>query len=288
MLAERLSTAGGAIASIKAQKYAIVNADDPQHQFFLAAAPQHAVRLTYAIESAADIRAEGIETSASGSHMHVLTPWGRSKLRLRLPGSFNVQNALAALSVALTQGVSLEEATAALETIHGVRGRMQLIEQGQPFTLIVDYAHNPDSFTQVMRMLRPTVQGRMLAVFGSAGERDREKRPLQGAIAAQWCDLLILTDEDPRAEDRERILAEIAAGAEQAGKRQGSGYLLIPDRRAAIRAACEHARRDDMVLLLGKGHETSIEYADGKHPWDEASEARAALHALGWQNTPKG
>jgi UDP-N-acetylmuramoyl-L-alanyl-D-glutamate--2,6-diaminopimelate ligase len=159
---------------------------------------------------------------------------------------------------------------------------MERIDQGQPFSLIVDYAHNPDSFTQVMGMLRPLVSGRMIAVFGSAGERDREKRPQQGAIAARFCDLLILTDEDPRAEDREAIIAEIAAGAEQAGKAPGSGYLSIPDRPAAIRAACERARPGDMVLLLGKGHETSIEYADGKHLWNEIARARAALRELGW------
>jgi UDP-N-acetylmuramoyl-L-alanyl-D-glutamate--2,6-diaminopimelate ligase len=133
-----------------------------------------------------------------------------------------------------------------------------------------------------MGMLRPLTTGRMIAVFGSAGERDREKRPLQGEIAARHCDLLILTDEDPRAEDRETIIAEIAAGARRAGKAEGSGYLLIPDRPAAIRAACEHARPGDLVLLLGKGHETSIEYADGKHPWNETAQARTALRELGW------
>jgi UDP-N-acetylmuramoyl-L-alanyl-D-glutamate--2,6-diaminopimelate ligase len=161
---------------------------------------------------------------------------------------------------------------------------MQRIEQGQPFALIVDYAHNPDSFEQVLGMLRPVVAGRLIAVFGSAGERDRAKRPLQGTIAAHYCDLLILTDEDPRGEDRDQIIAEIARGAEEAGKQRGEDYLTIPDRAAAIRAACERARPGDMLLLLGKGHETSIEYADGKHPWDEVAQARAALHDLGWYN----
>jgi UDP-N-acetylmuramoyl-L-alanyl-D-glutamate--2,6-diaminopimelate ligase len=160
---------------------------------------------------------------------------------------------------------------------------MERIDQGQPFSVIVDYAHNPDSFEQVMGMLRPVTAGRLIAVFGSAGERDREKRPLQGAIAARFCDLLILTDEDPRAEDREQILAEIAAGATQAGKVAGTDCLSIPNRPEAIRVACEHARPGDVVLLLGKGHETSIEYADGKHPWNEVAEARAALRVLGWQ-----
>ncbi len=273
---------GGALPAVKRQKHAIVNADDPQHGFFLNTAPASARRLTYALDMPADIRARVVSATPDGTRLRVDTPWGATDMTLQLPGSFNVYNALAALGAALTQGVPLERAATALGDLHGVRGRMQRVEQGQPFAVIVDYAHNPDSFEQVMGMLRPLVLGRMLAVFGSAGERDREKRAMQGAIAARYCDLLILTDEDPRAEDREQIIAEIAAGAEQAGKQAGSGYLAIPDRAAAIRAACAQARPGDLLLLLGKGHESSIEYADGKHPWDEMAEARAALRDLGW------
>jgi UDP-N-acetylmuramoyl-L-alanyl-D-glutamate--2,6-diaminopimelate ligase len=267
----------------KARTWAIVNADDPQHTFFLDAAPAHAERLTYALYAPADVRAHITHAAPDGAALRVETPWGAADMRLSLPGTFNAANALAALCVALSQGVPLHAAAQALEQVRGVRGRMERIDQGQPFSVIVDYAHNPDSFEQVMGMLRPVTAGRLIAVFGSAGERDREKRPLQGEIAARFCDLLILTDEDPRAEDREQILAEIAAGATQAGKVAGTDCLSIPDRPEAIRAACEHARPGDVVLLLGKGHETSIEYADGKHPWNEVAEARAALRALGWQ-----
>lgn len=270
------------IPSAKMQKYAIVNADDPHHAFFLDAAPVTAHRLTYAIHTPADIRATAITATSDDTALQVDTPWGSIVLRLRLPGTFNILNALAALSVALTQGVRLEQAAAALERVQGVRGRMERIEQGQPFGVIVDYAHNPDSFTQVMGMLRPLVSGKMIAVFGSAGERDRAKRPLQGAIAGEYCDLLILTDEDPRAEDCEQIIAEIAVGAEQSGKQAGSGYLVIPDRATAIHTAFAYAHPGDLVLLLGKGHESSIEYADGKHPWDEIAQAQTALRALGW------
>jgi UDP-N-acetylmuramoyl-L-alanyl-D-glutamate--2,6-diaminopimelate ligase len=262
----------------KAQKYALVNADDPQHRFFLDAAPASAHRLTYGIDAPADVRASRMEATAGGTALHVDTPWGSADMQLRLPGTFNVHNALAALSAALTQGVPLDAAAQALGGVEGVRGRMERIAEEQPFEMIVDYAHNPDSFTRVFEMVRPLVAGQIIAVFGSAGERDREKRPLQGAVAARFCDLLILTDEDPRREDPGLILAEIAAGAEPVG----TPYLSIPDRREAIRTACERARPGDMVLLLGKGHETSIEYADGKHPWDEAAEARAALRELGW------
>ncbi len=156
---------------------------------------------------------------------------------------------------------------------------------GQPFTVIVDYAHNPDSFDKVMRMLRPLTAGRLIAVFGSAGERDREKRPIQGRIAGELCDFLVITDEDPRDEDREAILEEIAAGARVAGKREGDGYLKIADRAAAIRAAFDHARPGDIVLLLGKGHESSILYEGGrKLPWLERSEAEQALREAGYRS----
>lgn len=268
--------------AVKARKWAIANADDPHHAEFLAAAPPHAERLTYAITAPAHIRAYDLVQTPTGTHMRVATPWGDSPLHLRLPGIFNVHNALAALSVALSQGVTLDQACAALATAGSVRGRMQAVEQGQPFSVIVDYAHNPESFTQVFGMLRPLTSGKLIAVFGSAGERDREKRPLQGSIAANYCDLLILTDEDPRREDPQQILAEIAAGATQAGKQIGTDCLLIADRTHAIRTAFEQAQAGDLVLLLGKGHEGSIEYADGKQPWDEVAAAAAALHEMGY------
>lgn len=269
-------------ASKPTRPWAIVNADDPHHPLFLEAAPATAQRLTYAITAPADVRAVIRDATPAGTALRVVTPWGDSDLNLRLPGRFNVLNALAALSVALTQALPLERAIAALEQIDGVRGRMQRIDLGQPFGVIVDYAHNPDSFEQVMGMLRPLTRGRMIAVFGSAGERDQTKRPLQGAIAGRYCDLLVLTDEDPRGEDREAIIAAIATGAEQAGKVAGSGYLVIPDRAAAMRAAFAAAHPGDLVLLLGKGHEGCIIYADHTLPWDEAAEARAALRELGY------
>ncbi len=266
----------------KAQKYAIVNADDPHHRMFLDAAPAAAHRLTYALHAAADVRATSIDATPTGSRVQVATPWGAGELSLQLPGLFNIQNSLAALSVALCQGVPLEQACAALGKVGGIRGRMERIVQGQPFAVISDYAHNPDSFTQVMGMMRPLTTGRMIAVFGSAGERDVAKRPEQGAIAAQYCDMIFLTDEDPRGEDRQAILADIARGIEQQGKREGQDYQCIPDRAEAIRAAFGYARAGDLVLLLGKGHEGSIEYGTRKYPWNEVAEARTALREMGY------
>jgi len=262
--------------------WAIANADDRSHAYFLAAAPVHARRLTFGVQAAADVRAHEVIAGPGGSSLRVTTPWGETHLQLQLPGSFNVSNALAALSVALSQGISLERATAALEAVPGIRGRMQPVNLGQPFDVIVDYAHNPDSFDQVLSMLRPLTSGRIIVVFGSAGERDRAKRGIQGEIAGRYADLLVLTDEDPRGEDPAAIIAEIVEGAERAGKRAGDGYLCIPDRAEAIRTAVAAARPGDLVLLLGKGHEGTIIYAGSAIPWDEAESAREALRALGY------
>ncbi len=285
MLKSEAVDSAGPVVPAKTQKVAIVNADDPHHNMFLAAAPTSARSLTYALDAPADIRGRVVALSAVDSQVHVTTPWGTGMLHLPLPGVFNVLNALAALSVALTQSVPLEQALATLGQAQSIRGRMERIEQGQPFGVIVDYAHNPDSFEQVLRMLRPLTSGKLIAVFGSAGERDREKRPLQGAIAARYCDLLILTDEDPRQEDRQAIINEIAVGVEQGGKVAGSGYLSVPDRAEAIRVAFGRAQAGDLVVLLGKGHEGSIEYAEYTLAWDEAAQARLALQELGYTVT---
>jgi UDP-N-acetylmuramoyl-L-alanyl-D-glutamate--2,6-diaminopimelate ligase len=266
----------------KGEAWAIANADAPSFQHFLDAAPARARRLSFGVQAAADVRAHEVLAGPGGSSLRVTTPWGEARLRLHLPGSFNVSNALAALCVALSQGIPLERAAAALEAVPGIRGRMQPVSMGQPFDVIVDYAHNPDSFDQVLGMLRPLTQGRIIVVFGSAGERDRAKRPIQGEIAGRYADLLVLTDEDPRGEDPAAIIAEIAEGAELAGKRAGDGYLCIPDRAEAIRSAMAAARPGDLVLLLGKGHEGSIIYAGSTIPWDEAEVVREALRALGY------
>lgn len=268
----------------KQRKVAIVNLDDPYAQLYLDAAGSSAEKLTYAVEArSAAIRAVDIAPSRGGTTYTATTPWGSVAIRLRLPGIFNVHNSLAALSVGLGEGISPDACAAALESVAGVTGRMERIDLGQPFTVVVDYAHNPDSFDKVMGMLRPLTSGQLIAVFGSAGERDRQKRPIQGRIAAAYCDLLVITDEDPRDEDRDVILEEIAAGARAAGKREGAGYLKIADRATAIRAAFKRARPGDIVMLLGKGHESCIYYEHGrKLPWRERAEAERALRELGY------
>jgi UDP-N-acetylmuramoyl-L-alanyl-D-glutamate--2,6-diaminopimelate ligase len=154
---------------------------------------------------------------------------------------------------------------------------MERIDEGQSFTVIVDYAHTPDSLQKVLSILRPLTTGKLLVVFGSAGERDVQKRPIMGRIAAQIADFFVITDEDPREEDREHILRDIAAGAQAEGKRQGYDFLCIADRREAIAAAFAHAQAEDTVILAGKGHEQSIIIGREKLPWDDRRVARELL-----------
>jgi UDP-N-acetylmuramoyl-L-alanyl-D-glutamate--2,6-diaminopimelate ligase len=263
--------------------WAIANRDDPQHQYFLDAAPAHAHRLTFGNSPRADVRATLLQARPDGSTIRIDSDWGSTELHLRLPGSFNVGNALAALCVALAEEIPLDRAVHALEQAGGPRGRMQPVDCGQPFSVIVDYAHNPESFEQVLSMLRPLVTGRLISVFGSAGERDVAKRAMQGTIAGRYSDLVFLTDEDPRGEDRLAIIDQIAAGVAQSGKRADHDYFCRPDRREAIRQALAAAQPGDLVLLLGKGHEGNIIYADHSLAWNEAAVAAEELRALGYR-----
>jgi UDP-N-acetylmuramoyl-L-alanyl-D-glutamate--2,6-diaminopimelate ligase len=158
---------------------------------------------------------------------------------------------------------------------------MQRIDEGQPFSVIVDYAHTAEALATVLDELRPAAAGAgLIAVFGSAGERDRAKRPMMGRVAGERCRLVVVTDEDPRNEDRLAILEAIATGAEAAGLQRGDDLLVIPDRTQAIAEAVRRAKPGDVVLLAGKGHERTIETVTGDVPWDEAGTARDALRAL--------
>jgi UDP-N-acetylmuramoyl-L-alanyl-D-glutamate--2,6-diaminopimelate ligase len=211
----------------------------------------------------------------------------RRPLRIPMPGTFQVENVLAALLVASTAiGRSALELADAVEHLEPVEGRLVPVGRTAPFAVIVDYAHTPNSYEKLFPIIRASTPGRIIAVFGSAGERDIEKRPLQGAVAARHCELVVLCDEDPRGEDPRAILEEIAAGVREAdpNRREGEGYLIIEDRRRAIRAAVDAAEPGDTIILLGKGHETNIIYADGPRPWNEADVAYEVLVEAGYEH----
>lgn len=225
----------------------------------------------------ADVAATDVRESPSGTQFRLQTPWGALAVRTRLVGQFNVYNCLAAAAAALVEGVALEAVAAGLATARPVAGRMERIDQGQPFQVIVDYAHTADSLEKVLRVLRPGTPGKLIAVFGSAGERDREKRPAMGAVAAGLADYAVFTNEDPRREDAEAILRDIAAGAVAAGAVEGRAFSCIVERRDAIAHAFALARAGDTVLLAGKGHEQCMFVGEEKLPWDDRAVARALL-----------
>ncbi len=263
----------------------IVNVDDPEAATFAAATRQaDATLLTYGTGPHADVRAGRIEESPGGLRAAVSTPRGALALELPLVGRFNVHNALAAVALGELLGLDGRAVVAGLAAFRGVRGRMERVDRGQPFAVVVDYAHTPASLATALDVLGPLVggSGGLIAVFGSAGERDVAKRALQGRVAGERCRLVVATDEDPRGEEPAAILEQIAEGAEAAGRRRGDDLLLIADREEAIRAAFARARPGDVVLLAGKGHERSILYADGELPWDERAVAERLLGELGF------
>ncbi|MFI5258957.1 MAG: UDP-N-acetylmuramoyl-L-alanyl-D-glutamate--2,6-diaminopimelate ligase [Candidatus Limnocylindrales bacterium] len=265
---------------------AIVNGDVPAAPLFAAAAEQAGARLvTYGESPSAAVRAGAVEEGPGWLRFVVATPRWSGPVELGLFGRFNVHNALAAVALGEVLGLDEDRVRDGLSRVRGVPGRMERIECGQPFTVIVDYAHSPASLQKVLDILAPaaSADGGLIAVFGSAGERDVQKRPMMGRVAGERCRLVVVTDEDPRGEDGAAILDQIAAGAEAAGKLRGRDLLCIGDRRAAIEAAFERAGPGDVVLLAGKGHEQTIIMAEGPRPWDERSEALDALERLGYQ-----
>jgi UDP-N-acetylmuramoyl-L-alanyl-D-glutamate--2,6-diaminopimelate ligase len=266
-------------------KAALLNVDD--HSYAKLAARSPAPVVAYGLSDAATLRAVDIHPNEWGTRCRVVSQWGDSSLDLPLPGEFNVYNALAAIGAGCTLGVPMDVALGALARHEGVRGRMQRIDAGQPFSVVVDFAHTPDSLERVLILLRQRTQGKLFVVFGSAGERDVQKRPWMGRIAAQLADFAVFADEDPRLEPSEQILEQIAAGAREAGGREGTTYLKVSDRRRAIDEALARAREGDTVLLAGKGHENSIiGQVDGRlhtFPWDEPAVARELLAARGFR-----
>jgi UDP-N-acetylmuramoyl-L-alanyl-D-glutamate--2,6-diaminopimelate ligase len=268
-------------------KAAIVNADDPNASAFIGVAQEAGARIvTYGTDPAADVRATHVEEDARGLRIAYAAASGTATLELAIVGRFNVHNALAVVALGEVLGLDPAAFRTGLAGVTGVPGRMERLDAGQPFGIVIDYAHSPASLEKVLGLLAPLAAARgggVIAVFGSAGERDTEKRPMMGRIAAEQARLVVVTDEDPRGEDRERILDDIARGAEDGGKRRDRDLFLIADRHGALEAAFERARPGDIVLLAGKGHEQSIIGPDGPVPYDERTAALDALAGLGYR-----
>jgi UDP-N-acetylmuramoyl-L-alanyl-D-glutamate--2,6-diaminopimelate ligase len=221
----------------------------------------------------ATYRATEVRTSLAGSRFTVQTPDGPIDLTSPLRGTFNVLNVLAAFATARALGVGAQTAVRAIRTAGQVPGRFETVDEGQPFAVIVDYAHTPDSLENVLRTARELSQSRVHVVFGAGGDRDRTKRPLMGEIAQRLADRVIVTSDNPRSEDPEAIIEEILAGS-------GRAVEHDPDRRAAIECAIAEAQAGDVVVIAGKGHEQGQEFENGrKLPFDDVTVAREALRS---------
>lgn len=274
ILFERVGRVGGV---------SVINADDPGATAMAPYAQGSNRVLTYSREGKpVDLSASHVVTGLTGTrfHLHVAHD-SKRVVTMPLLGAFNVENALCALGISLAAGVEVDVGVESLRTAPAVPGRMALVDEGQPFSVVVDYAHTPESLSKVLALLRSLADGgRLLVVFGSAGERDIEKRALQGAVAARLADVSYFTNEDPRHEEPGHIICQIAHGAMGAGATEGEHFFRITDRRQAIGAAFRAARPGDCVLLAGKGHERSIIVGDQKLDWDEQAIARELLKGM--------
>lgn len=265
------------IAAKHGKKLGIANADDNNFVAFIDKTPN---KVSYGIKEG-DVRAVDIEQAIDHVSYKAQVGDETYDITVNIPGRFNVYNSLAAVSVGRAAGLSKEQIESGISSLSGVEGRMNMIDEGQKFKVLVDFASTPDGFERLFESVRPAVKGKLIAVFGSAGRRDESKRAIQGEIAGRNADVVILTEEDDRDIDGNSILQEIAEGAKKAGKVEGKDLFLILDREEAIGFAMTQAKGgDDMVALLGKGHEKTIERKDGVYPWNETDIARAALQEL--------
>ncbi len=252
--------------------HAIANIDDPHGLEFLdvsAAKP-----ISFGIKKQADVMAKDIEFNIKGTKYRLATPIGEIDIDQKLVGLFNVYNSLGAVAVAISQGFTLEEIKRGLEQNIVVSGRFELVDKGQPFSVVVDYAHTPDGMENVLSLAETLNANRVITVFGCGGDRDKEKRPIMGEIADKYSDVVVLTADNPRNEEPEQIISEISTGI------KGAKTFKVVDRREAIKFAIDHAEENDIILILGKGHETTQTLKDKTLHFNDVEEAENILKSL--------
>jgi len=231
--------------------------------------------LTYGIEKDADIRAENIKKHPDSVEFDVKTPWMTGNLKVGIPGKFSVYNALAAIGVCGMLGVSFESIKSGLEKV-SVPGRVEVVDIGKNYTVIIDYAHSPDSLENVLTTIKGFTKNRLISLFGCGGDRDRTKRPIMGRISGQIADFTIITSDNPRSEEPGAIIKEIEEGI----KTTNGKYITIVDRREAIKYALQNAQPGDVIVLAGKGHETYQTFKDKTVHFDEREVVREVLQEL--------
>ncbi|GGE22572.1 UDP-N-acetylmuramoyl-L-alanyl-D-glutamate--2,6-diaminopimelate ligase [Marinithermofilum abyssi] len=254
------------------QPLAVLNADEEASGHF--ARITSAQVITYGIDRPADVRAENIRYTSNGTHFTLHTFKGSVEMSLKMMGKFSVYNALAATAVALGEGISLEDIARALANMQGVAGRLERVDEGQPFTVLVDYAHTPDGLENVLSTITEFAEGRIFCVVGCGGDRDRTKRPIMAKIAAQYSDVTVITSDNPRTEEPQQIVDDMLEGLCGVPAEK---YTVILNRAEAIHHAVKSAKPGDVVLIAGKGHETYQEVNGVRHDFDDRQVAREAI-----------
>jgi len=258
---------------------AVLNQDDGSFDYLRQVSPPY--QIAYSIQPGATLWASEIQDTPAGLRFIINGPDFSFPVQSRLAGHFNVSNILAAVGATVKAlGVPGDAAQKGIAAMTGVPGRMERIDLGQNFNAIVDFAHTPNALRQVLVTVRQMTQGRVIAVFGSAGLRDRQKRRMMAEVSTELADISLLTAEDPRTEALDAILAEMALGAESKGGVEGETFWKVPDRGEALRLAVKMARAGDVVITCGKGHEQSMCFGEEEYPWDDRVALRAALAEL--------
>ena len=260
----------------KKAKYGIVNADDPSCEYFESDVDEYT---TYGVNYG-DLKADKVKLESDGVE-YVIPAENNLKIRTKIAGEFNVYNSLAAVAVGKRLGLTDKEIQDGIFALDSVEGRMVPVNEGQDFSIIMDYAHTPDAFEKLLPDMKKATKGRLIVMFGSAGgRRDPSKRKPMGEIAGKYADIIVLTEEDDRDTPGMEILEQIAEGARESGKKDGESLRFELNRPKAIQLACRLAKKGDTVLFLGKGNEKTIERADGAHAYYELDEIKKAVKML--------
>ncbi len=259
-------------------RLAVLNKDDQSYAYLDALVTTS--KITYGLEGNGDVTADEIVTTPRGVEFVARGKDFNQRVHCNLPGKYNVSNCLAAMSAALGLGIDTQTIARGIAELNGVPGRMEVIDLGQPFSALVDFAHTPNALQRAIETAREMTQGRVIAVFGSAGLRDRQKRRMMAEVSVNLADITILTAEDPRTESLDEILAQMADAAEVAGGIENETFYRVPDRGDAIRLGVNLAQAGDLVMACGKGHEQSMCFNTTEYVWDDRIAMRAALAEL--------
>jgi len=255
------------------ESFGVVNKSDPNSEHFIKQCKSKCI--TYGTKG--DYWASDIEITIKDTKFQLHTPMGEIDIRLPLIGKHNISNALCASAIVGGLGISLKEIQRGLKNVKSVPGRFEMIDEGQEFTVVVDYAHTEDGLNHVLQTAQNLTHGKLIVVFGCGGDRDKTKRPKMGAVAGKWADLIVLTSDNPRTEDPKRILLDIEVGVQKMGKEKGNDYFVIENREEAIQFALSKAKANDIVIIAGKGHEPYQIIGTQKFPFDDREVARKFL-----------